>query len=144
MRPLKLVLYVIGSFQLVLGLAFFAAPGPVAHQLGFAPAAPGWVNWLLAMMAARFLGYAYGMFWAARHPDGAGPWIDTMIVIQTIDWLATVAYLHSGDVTLRQVTTASFMPVLFIVALAWFHPRRSTQAAGDRELASSGRGGSSR
>jgi len=148
MRPLKLTLYVIGFFQLVLGLAFLAAPGLVARQLGFAPAAPGWANWLLAMMAARFLGYAYGMFWAARHPDGASPWIHTMIVIQAIDWLATVAYLHSGDVTLRQVTTASFMPVVFIAALAWFHPRRSTrhptQASGDGKLASSIRGGSSR
>jgi len=126
MRPMKITLYVIGLFQLVLGIAFLAAPGPVAHQLGFGPAAPGWANWLLAMMAARFLGYAYGMFWAARHPEGAGPWIDTMIVIQAIDWLATLTYLHSGDVTMRQVTTASFMPVLFIAALLWFHPRRAT------------------
>jgi hypothetical protein len=124
MRSLKLTLYVIGAFQLVLGLAFLTAPAQVAAQLGLTPAAPAWANWLLAMMAARFLGYAYGMFWSARHPRQAEPWIDTMIVIQAIDWLATLAVLQSGDVTLRQVTTASFMPVLFIATLTWFHPRR--------------------
>jgi hypothetical protein len=143
MRPLKLTLAVIGAFQLVLGLAFLAAPDQVARQLGFEPAAPAWANWLLAMMAARFLGYAYGMFWSARHPRRAEAWIDSMIVIQAIDWLATLVYLRTGDVTLRQVTTASFMPVLFIGALAWFHPRRL--AAGevdqpdDRELVAGAR-----
>jgi len=142
MRPLKLTLSIIGAFQLVLGLAFLTAPARVAGQLGFAPAAPGWANWLLAMMAARFLGYAYGMFWSARHPGQAEAWIDTMIVIQAIDWIATLVYLHSGDVTLRQVTTASFMPVLFITALAWFHPRRLRRTdhdrGADRDFLSSG------
>ena len=47
-----------------------------------------------------------------------------MIVIQVIDWIATIAYLVAGDVSLRQVTTAAFMPVLFVGALLWFHPRR--------------------
>ena len=148
MRPLKLTLYVIGAFQLILGLAFLTAPTVVADQLGFAPAAPGWAIWLLAMMAARFLGYAYGMFWSARHPLKAEPWIDTMIVIQAIDWTATLAYLHSGDVTLRQVTTASFMPVLFIAALVWFHPRRlpstDLDRGADHDLVAGNRGGRSR
>jgi hypothetical protein len=148
MRPLKLTLYVIGSFQLILGLAFLAAPEPVARQLGFEPAAPAWANWLLAMMAARFLGYAYGLFWSARHPDGAGPWIDTMIAIQAIDWIATLTYLYRGEVTLRQVSTASFMPVVFIAALTWFHPRRSPTSdfapTDERDLAASGPSGRSR
>jgi len=148
MRPLKLTLYVIGAFQLILGLAFLTAPTAVADQLGFTPAAPGWADWLLAMMAARFLGYAYGMFWCARHARRAEPWIDTMIVIQAIDWIATVAYLHSGDVTLRQVTTASFMPVVFIAALTWFHPRRLSATdldqGVDRDLVATNQGGRSR
>ena len=148
MRPLKLTLYVIGAFQLILGSAFLTAPTAVADQLGFTPAAPAWANWLLAMMAARFLGYAYGMFWSARHTRRAEAWIDTMIVIQAIDWIATLAYLHGGDVTLRQVTTASFMPVIFIAALIWFHPRRlpatDLDHGADRDLVAGNRGGRSR
>lgn len=124
MRPLKLTLAVIGTFQLVIGLLFLIAPARAAAALDLTPVAPGWVNWLFAMMAARFLGYAYGMLVAARHPERATAWIDTMIVIQAIDWIATIAHLVTGDVTLRQVTTASFMPALFVGALIWFHPRR--------------------
>jgi hypothetical protein len=122
-RPLKLTLAVIGTVQLVLGLLFLIAP---ASGRGPRPdtSCAGWVNWLFAMMGARFLGYAYGMFVTARHPEPATAWIDTMIVIQAIDWIATIAHLVTGDVTLRQVTTASFMPALFVGALIWFHPRR--------------------
>jgi hypothetical protein len=127
MRLLKSTLYVIGTVQAALGLMFLIAPGSAAHLLGFEPAAPGWVNWLFTMMAARFLGYAYGMFKAARSPDQAHSWIDTMIAIQAIDWIATIGYLAAGDVTLRQVSTASFLPAIFIVVLVWFRPRRQLQ-----------------
>ncbi len=124
MRPLRITLIVIGVFQLMLGALFLAAPGPVADLLGLRPAAPGWVDWLFAMMAARFLGYAVGMFAAARAPEPSVLWIDTMIGIQAIDWLATIGYLIAGEVTFAQVSTASFMPVVFVGALLWFHPRR--------------------
>jgi hypothetical protein len=131
-RPLKATLFIIGVFQLALGVIFLIAPAGAATMLGLVPAAPGWVNWLFAMMAARFLGYAYGMFWAARHLDRTRTWIDTMIVIQTIDWIATIGYLVAGDVTIGQVTTASFMPAVFVALLLWFHPRRSETARSTR------------
>jgi len=124
MRALRISLVVIGIFQLVLGALFLLVPGQAADLLGLRPAAPPWVNWLFAMMAARFLGYAYGMFTAARAPRARVGWINTMIVIQAIDWAATIVYLIARDVSLRQVTTAAFMPALFIGALLWWHPRR--------------------
>ena len=124
MRALRVTLIIVGGFQVVLGALFLAAPGAAAAAFGLRPAAPAWANWLFAMMAARFLGYAYGMFAAARSPRVHAGWIDTMIVIQAVDWAATLVYLNSGDLTLRQVSTAAFAPVLFIGALLWFHPRR--------------------
>jgi hypothetical protein len=124
MRALRVTLITIGFFQLVLGVLFLAAPRATASLLGLTPAAPGWVNWLFAMMAARFLGYAYGMFAAARDPERHTTWIDTMIVIQVIDWTATLVFLAAGEVSLRNVTTASFVPALFIAALLRFRPRR--------------------
>ena len=45
-----------------------------------------------------------------------------------IDWLVTLLYLWRGDVTLAQVTTASFLPVIFIAVL-WVHFPRGTAAA---------------
>lgn len=124
MRALRVTLVIVGVFQLILGALFLVAPGASAEVLGLRPAAPPWVNWLFAMMAARFLGYAYGMFATARAPRVRVGWIDTMIVIQVIDWTATLGYLAAGDLTLRQVSSAAFAPVLFIGALLWFHPRR--------------------
>lgn len=125
MRALRVTLIVIGIFQLALGAAFLAAPSATAHLLGLHPAAPAWANWLFAMMGDRFLGYAYGMFAAARRPAAHRSWIVTMIVIQAIDWLATIGYLAAGQLTLHQVSTAAFMPVLFIAALLLLRPRWS-------------------
>ncbi len=52
-----------------------------------------------------------------------------MIGIQAIDWLATLVYLAKDDVTLGQVTTAAFVPVLFVITLVRWRPRTSTPAA---------------
>ncbi len=129
MRPLQITLVVIGVFQLVLGVLFVAAPAFAASMFDLTPAAPDWANWLFAMMGARFGGFAYGMFVAARDPRRHVGWIDAMIGIQLVDWVATIGALIAGSVTLGQVTTASFMPVVFIAALVWFHPRRRAAAA---------------
>lgn len=123
MRALRITLVVIGLFQLVLGALFLLAPAATPALMGMNPPAPAWANWLLGMMAARFLGYAYGMFAAARDPQAHRTWIHTMIVIQAIDWIATITYLLSGKLTLAQVSTAAFMPVLFAAALLLLRPR---------------------
>ncbi len=64
-RALRVTLYTIAAFQLVLGAAFLVSPRGTAGSFGL-PAAPGWTGWLFAMMAARFLGYGWGMIVAAR------------------------------------------------------------------------------
>lgn len=127
MKPLRITLVVIGVVQLFFGVLFLVAPGPAAGLLGLGATAPSWANWLFAMMAARFLGYAYGMFVTARSPQPPRAWIDTMIAVQVVDWVATVGYLAAGELTLRQVSTASFLPVLFVAGLVWWHPRRSAR-----------------
>ena len=115
-KLLRATLWVIAVIQFVLGTAFLAAPEQMANMLGLS-VAPGWANWLFGMMAARFLGFGYGMVVAARNPDKARPWIKAMIAIQAIDWLVTLKYLSAGAVTLAQVSTASFLPVVFVVVL---------------------------
>ena len=81
------------------------------------------------MLAARFIGYATGMFVASRAPHRHLAWINTMIFIQLVDWIATLFYLSTGDLTFRQVSTASFLPVVFITPLLWWHPRRGGMRA---------------
>ena len=109
-------LWAIALVQFALGAAFLAVPEQAAHTLGFS-AAPGWTNWLFGMMGARFLGFGYGMVIAARDPQRARSWLTAMVAIQAIDWIVTLKYLLAGAVTLTQVSTAPFLPVVFIVVL---------------------------
>lgn len=127
MRPLRTVLLVIAVVQAFFGLLFLLAPGAAPALLGLSDPAPAWANWLFAMMAARFLGYAVGMVLAARDPLGQVSWINTMIGIQLLDWVATLAALLSGALVLRNVTSAAFLPPLFVAALLWWHPRRAAR-----------------
>ena len=115
-RRLPSTLRFIALVQLLLGLPFLLDPAATARLLGLSPA-PGWANWMFGMMAARFLGYAAGLELAARNPRGHASMITTMILIQAVDWIVTLLHLAQGDVTLRQVSTAAFFPVLFIALL---------------------------
>ena len=124
-RLLSPTLYLIAFVQLVLGLGFALAPESTAQMLGLS-SAPGWAHWLLGMMAARCLAFAYGMWWAARHPAQARLWIGSMVFVQAVDWLVTLKYLYLGAVTLAQVSTASFLPVVFMLVLGLGMPRPSS------------------
>ena len=46
-----------------------------------------------------------------------------MIAVQALDWVGTVVNLVAGTVTLGQVATASFLPVVFVVGLVAGYPR---------------------
>jgi hypothetical protein len=121
---LRRILIIIGIVQLILGIAFLVPTG-FQTVVGL-DTAPGWVNWILVMSGARALGFAYGMFRAAADPVRNREWIQAMIGIQAIDWVGTIGYLVSGSVTLTQVTTAAFLPVVFLIVLVRALPRVST------------------
>ena len=123
-RLLTFTLRFIAIVQLFLGVSFLLVPEITVHMLKLSPA-PDWAGWLFGLMAARFLGFAYGMWIASNDPAGARPWIVAMIGVQAIDWIVTIKYLVLGSVTLAQVTTASFLPVLFVIALTAALPRKA-------------------
>lgn len=118
MKLLRPTLVVIGVVQIALGIVFLI-PDLFANVMGLEHP-PGWVNWILAMLAARALGFGYGMLVAARDPRRHITWIRAMIAVQAIDWLGTLGYLAAGSVTLVNVTTAAFLPVVFVVILGRF------------------------
>lgn len=124
MRGLRFTLRFIAVVQFFFGVLFTFAPGAAGTLLGLEPTAPAWVEWLFVMMGARFLGYAAGMLVASRDPMAHQSWINTMIAIQVVDWLATVGFLLSGDLPLTHVVSALVLPVLFVAGLTWWHPRR--------------------
>ncbi len=107
----------IAVVQFGFGAVFLFAPAATARLFGFPPA-PGWSDWLLGMMAARFIGYGFGLLLAARNPYEHRAWIQTMIFVQAIDWILTVFHLSKGDITLMQVPTAVIFPLLWLALLA--------------------------
>ena len=134
MKPLKITLGVIAVVQFVFGVLFVFLPGqfaPIFHL----PVAPTWVNWLLVMGGARFLGMGYGMLVAIQDPIKHRAWINAMIGVQALDWLATIYSLVTGAISLSQASTATFLPVLFIAALLVFYPRSQPAAQKQPELA---------
>ncbi len=124
MRGLRITLRFIGVVQLFFGVLFTFAPTVAGGLLGFAPDAPAWAAWLFVMMGARFLGYGAGMLVAARDPQRNESWINTMIGIQVIDWVSTMGFLLAGDLPITSVLSAVVLPVVFVSALLWWHPRR--------------------
>jgi hypothetical protein len=126
-RTLNFTLRFVALVQFILGLGFLVAPTTIASLLGLA-AAPGWANWMFGMMAARFLGFGYGMLVAARQPATNLAWLRAMIAIQLIDWAVTVKYLAIGAVSLAQVSTASFLPLVFVALMWWAWPRTRQMA----------------
>jgi hypothetical protein len=122
MRSLRVTLVVIGIVQVFFGLPFVVAPGLFSLALHL-PSAPAWTTWFFVMNGARFLAMAYGMFLAARDPIKHVAWINAMIVVQVLDWLGTMYSILTGAITLTQAATASFLPVIFVVALLIRYPR---------------------
>jgi len=127
---LRITLGVIAAFQAGFGLLFLFAPAAYPSLVGLDPV-PAWAPWMFALFSARALGFAAGMVVAIRDPYRNRSWIAIMIGVQATDWISTVVAVVQGSLTVAQVSTAGFMPILFIVALALTFPRRSRQHAGE-------------
>ena len=116
-RVTRVTVALIVVVQVVLGLIFVLSPAMFASLLGLPPA-PAWTDWMFAMLGARAFGFAYGMVIALRDIRRHASWFTAMIVVQAIDWIATMIALQEGKVTLQQVSSAAFLPVLFVAVLA--------------------------
>jgi hypothetical protein len=75
-----------------------------------------------------------GLFDKWGNPRRHIVWIQAMIGIQAIDWIETIAYLVTGAVTITQVTTAAFLPVVFIVILGRFAFSPETHASDQKSV----------
>lgn len=113
----RAAIILVAIVQIVLGVIFIVIPGAFPAVLGLPPAPP-WTDWMFAMLGARALGFAYGMLVALGDLRRHSSWLVAMIIVQAIDWIGTILAVQSGKVTLAQVSTASFLPLVFIVALA--------------------------
>src|ERR1700733_5327067 len=126
MRVMRAALITIGIIQILVGATLLVRPATLQTLLHLQPAAPAWVNYILAMSAARIIGYGVGMFVAAGAPWRHRDWINTMIAIQAVDFIATAAYLANGVLQLGHVAAGLLLPWLWIAVLRWAPPRAPT------------------
>ena len=122
---LKFSLYFVGVVQTGLGLTFLLTPKLYPQMVNLATA-PDWVSWILVFTSARMIGVGIAMFIAAQDPIKHKLWIQIMVGLQVIDWTGTVFYIALGAVSLMQVSTASFLPLIFIGLLLYTYPRTNT------------------
>ncbi|MBX3098865.1 MAG: hypothetical protein KF761_04730 [Salinibacterium sp.] len=124
---LRITLGIIAAFQLAFGSLFLVAPLFYGDLIGL-PEAPAWVAWIFGLFGARALAFVVGMVLAIRDPQRYRSWIVAMIVVQVLDGIVTLGLVAQGVLTFAQVSTAGFMPIVFVVALALLFPRRGVGA----------------
>ncbi|MCA9876061.1 MAG: hypothetical protein KC441_20455 [Anaerolineales bacterium] len=125
MRRLRVLLWVIGSVQIVLGLLYLFAPLSFLALLGYStPEAD--IAYSLGMLAARFLAYGAGMFFIARAPEKHTFWINNMIFIQAVDLAVGVFYTATGVVGLTLSAFPMFNATMFIILLWLWRPKEVT------------------
>ena len=116
-RFAQAILLFIAFVQAILGIVFLVSPAAFAAAMGLA-AAPAWTEWIFAMFGARALGFAFGMVVAQRDIARHRSWLVAMIGVQALDWIGTLWALAQNKVSLGQVATAPFLPILFVIVLA--------------------------
>lgn len=121
-RVLKGTVLFVAVVQFILGAGYLFAPHAFHAAIGL-EGLPDWAAWPMAMNGARFILFGFGMLMVFRNPFANRSWIQAMILVQAIDWIATMYYVFKGVVTLTQVSSAAFLPVLFIVLLLTTYPR---------------------
>lgn len=127
MRKLKILLIVIGVAQLILGAALLLAPSLFFTLMGLsAPAADN--NFILGMLAARFIAYGIGMFAIARAPENNLFWINNMILVQAIDLASGLFYTANGTIGLSVSALPMFDATVFIVLLWLWRPKAPVAA----------------
>lgn len=125
---LKVLLYVIGVVQVVLGLFYLFAPQALLGMMGHSIPKSD-IGYPLGMLAARFLAYGVGMFFIAGQPEQGRFWIGNMIFVQAVDLAAGIFYTATGVVGLGLSGFPMFNASLFIVLLTLWYPRQVRQPA---------------
>lgn len=88
----------VGASQVGFGVALMMAPDSVGRPFGLKIEKP-WVRWFARLYGVRDLATGLGLWYAARNPRAARPWLAMEALIQAFDAIASAAALRSGAIT---------------------------------------------
>jgi hypothetical protein len=125
----SLFLRVVGSVQLVLGLAYLFAPGAILASMGHSVPASD-LYYPLGMLAARFIAYGLGFWLISRQAGQHLLWVALMALIQAIDLGVGVYYTTVGAVPWQLSAFPMFNAVwIGLVCALWALRQRRTPVA---------------
>jgi hypothetical protein len=127
MNRLKTLLYVIAISQLVLGALTLLAPGPFFALMGLT-VPPADNQYMLGMLAARFLAYGAGMIMLARAEKPNRFWILNMVMIQLIDLTCGIYYVATGVIGLDVAAFPMTNAVIFATLLWLWLPTSESES----------------
>ena len=123
MNRLKILLIIVAISQLVLGALTLIVPGPFFAWMGLT-VPPADNQYMLGMLAARFIAYGLGFLTLARAANPDGFWIRNMVLVQAIDFAAGLYYIATGVIGL-DVAACPMVNAAIFGALLWLWAPRA-------------------
>jgi hypothetical protein len=112
MNKLRILLWIVALSQFVLGALTLFVPGPFFAWMGLT-IPPADNQYMLAMLASRFLAYGAGMAFLARASEPDPFWIRNMVLVQAIDFLGGLFYVATGVISIEVAAFPMFNAALF-------------------------------
>ena len=120
----RIALRVVGSIQIVLGLAYLLAPNMLLLKMGHSlPAAD--LLYPFGMLSSRFLAYGIGLWIISPDPEKHILWIRLMAFIQLIDLAVGVFYTATGAIPLSLSAFPMFNAIWIGLLFAFWKPASS-------------------
>ena len=117
----RIALKVVGSIQIVLGLAYLLAPNMLLLKMGHSQSAAD-LLYPFGMLASRFLAYGIGLWIISSDPEKHILWIRLMAFIQLIDLAVGVFYTATGAVPLSLSAFPMFNAIWIGLLFAFWKP----------------------
>jgi hypothetical protein len=120
----KIALRIVGSIQIILGLAYLLAPDAFLLKMGHSlPAAD--LLYPLGMLSSRFLAYGIGLWIISTDPEKHILWIRLMAFIQLIDLAVGIFYTATDVVPLSLSAFPMFNAIWIGLLFAIWKPASS-------------------
>ena len=117
----RIALKIIGSIQIILGLAYLLIPNALLAKMGHSAPQPD-LLYPLGMLSSRFLAYGIGLWIISTEPEKHILWIRLMALIQLIDLSVGVYYTATGEVNMSLSAFPMFNAIWIGLVLAIWKP----------------------
>lgn len=124
MKKLTILLYLVGTIQIILGAMYLVAPAFLLENIGHSVPQPD-IFYPLGMLVARFIAYGIAFIYIANDPVKHVLWIKFMILIQLIDLAAGIFYTMTGVVDIADSAFPMFNATWIAILLYLWAPKDS-------------------